>query len=607
MRKIIIALRLSWQAGPLLTAVVVTLTLATAPAPVVTAWLTKLVLDDITAGASPGTVAGKGVALAVTIVVTGLIPHVTQYASREVERRVGLLAQEHLFVTAERFVGMARFEDPVFLNRMQMALQHGATTPGIMVSAALSVVRAVVTGLGFLGSLTVISPWLPAVILASVLPMLAVELSMARRRAGLSWRLSPIERREMFFRDLLTSVQAAKEIRLFAIGTYLRELMTAQRRLSNRENRDMDRREVGAQALIGLGSAAVSGGTLLWAVLAAAGGRISVGDISLLVASVGGVQSASVSLVHTIAQCHRQLLLFDHYLQVVATEPDLPVARSPRAIAPLARGIVFRDVWFRYSPDHTWALRGLDLTIPRGRTVGLVGRNGAGKSTLIKLLCRMYDPERGAILWDGVDLRELDPAELRARIGVVFQDYMEYDLSAAENIGLGDLEYLHDRERVTAAAVDAGAHEFVSRLPRSYDTLLSRLFFQGEDTPEDTSGAIGVTLSGGQWQRLALARAHLRTGHDLMILDEPSSGLDAEAEYEIHRRLRQRRTGRTNVLISHRLNTVRDADLLVVLDEGTVVEHGTHEELVARGGTYADLFSMQAEGYLEVLPGQAGR
>ncbi|WP_327102922.1 ABC transporter ATP-binding protein [Nonomuraea glycinis] len=607
MRKIILALRLSWQASPLFTAVFGTLTLATSPAPVVTAWLTKLVLDDITAGALPATVAEKGIALAVTILVTGLIPHVTQYASREIERRVGLRAQERLFITAESFVGMARFEDPVFLNRMQMALLHGATTPGAMVTAVLSIVRAVVTGLGFLGSLLVISPWLPALILASVLPMLAVELSLARRRAGLSWRLSPIERREMFFRDLLTNAQAAKEIRLFGIGTYLRELMTAQRRLADRENRRMDRREVGVQALIGLGSAVVSGGALLWAVLAAAGGRISVGDISLLVASVAGVQSASVSLVHTIAQCHRQLLLFDHYVQVIAAGPDLPIAPSPRAIAPLARGIVFRDVWFRYSPDHPWALRGLDLTIPRGRTVGLIGRNGAGKSTLIKLLCRMYDPERGSILWDGVDLRELDPAELRARIGVVFQDYMEYDLTAAENIGLGDLERLHDRERVTAAAADAGAHAFVSRLPRSYDTLLSRLFFQGEETAEDTSGAIGVTLSGGQWQRLALARAHLRAGCDLMILDEPSSGLDAEAEYEIHRTLRQRRTGRTNVLISHRLNTVREADLLVVLDEGTVVESGTHEELVARGGTYADLFSLQAEGYLEVLPGQAGR
>ncbi|WP_182907639.1 ABC transporter ATP-binding protein [Microbispora sp. H13382] len=606
MRKILIALRLSWEASPLFTAVCVTLTLLTAPAPVVTAWLTKLVLDEITAGAGPGAVLGKGLGLAAAGLVTGLIPHVTAYASQETERRVGLLAQERLFAATERFVGLARFEDPAFLNRMRMALQHGGTTPGVVVSAVLSLVGSVVTGLGFLGSLLVISPWMPMLILASVLPVLFVEMWLARRRAALSWRLSPIERREMFFRDLLTSTQAAKEIRLFGIGAYLRRRMTEQRRLANAENRRMDHRQVGAQGLIGLGGTMVASGTLLWAVLAAAGGRIGIGDISLLVASVAGVQSAGVSLVHIIAQCHRQLLLFDHYLRVVAAGPDLPVARPPRAIAPLARGIVFRDVWFRYSPDHPWVLRGVDLTIPYGHTVGVVGRNGAGKSTLIKLLCRMYDPERGAILWDGVDLRDLDPADLRARIGAVFQDYMEYDLTAAENIGLGDLEHLRDRERVTAAADGAGAHEFVSRLPRSYDTLLSRVFFQEDDTPGDTAGdtggALGVTLSGGQWQRLALARAHLRAGRDLMILDEPSSGLDAEAEYEIHRRLRRHRAGRTNVLISHRLNTVREADLLVVLDEGAVVERGTHEELTARGGIYADLFSMQAEGFLDSLP-----
>jgi ATP-binding cassette subfamily B protein len=607
MRKVVSALRLSWQASPMFTVVFVTLTLLTAPMPVVTAWLTKLVLDGITTGAGPEAVLGKGIGLAAAGVVTGLIPHVTQYASRETERRIGLLAQEHLFIATGRFVGMSRFEDPVFLNRMQMALRHGGTTPGVVVSAALSIVGSVVSGLGFLGALVVISPWMPVLIMASVLPVLAVELWLARGRADLSWRLSPVERREMFFRDLLTSTQAAKEIRLFGIGTYLRERMTAQRRLSNRENRRLDHRQVGAQALIGLGGTAVAGGTLLWSVLAAAGGRISIGDVSLLVAAVAGVQNAGVSLVHTIARCHQQLLLFDHYLQVVTAGPDLPVASRPRAITPLARGIVFRDVWFRYSPDHPWALRGLDLTVPHGRTVGLIGRNGAGKSTLIKLLCRMYDPQHGAILWDGVDLRELDPAELRARIGVVFQDYMEYDLSAAENIGLGALEHLHDRERVTAAAVGAGAHEFVSRLPRAYDTLLSRLFFQGDDIAEDTADTIGVTLSGGQWQRLALARAHLRAERDLMILDEPSSGLDAAAEYEVHHRLRRCRTGRTNVLISHRLNTVRDADLLVVLDEGAAVEHGTHEELMARGGIYADLFSMQAEGYREALPEQARR
>ncbi|MEV4460020.1 ABC transporter ATP-binding protein [Microbispora sp. NPDC049633] len=606
MRGIVEALRLTWRASPWFTMVFVALTLLTAPMPVVTAWLTKLVLDDIIAGAGPGAVLGKAVGLAAAGLVTGLIPNLTQYASRETERRVGLLAQERLFTATERFVGMARFEDPVFLNRIQMAMQHGGTTPGVLVSAILSTVSSVVTGLGFLGSLLVISPWMPVVILASAVPVLATELWLARSRANLSWRLSPIERREMFFRDLLTSTQAAKEIRLFGIGAYLRERMTTQRRRSNVENRRMDLRQISAQALIGLLGTAVASGTLFWSVLAAAGGDISIGDISLLVASVGGVQSAATSLVHTIAGFHQQLILFDHYLQVVAAGPDLPVASPPAAITPLEQGIVFKDVWFRYSPDHPWVLRGLNLTIPNGRTVGLIGRNGAGKSTLIKLLCRMYDPERGAVLWNGVDLRDLDPAELRARIGAVFQDYMEYDLTAAENIGLGDLAYVTDRDRIAAAAERAGAHTFVERLPRSYDTLLSRLFFQGDDVNGADDGA-GVVLSGGQWQRLALARAHLRSGRDLMILDEPSSGLDAEAEYEIHHKLRQFRTGRTNVLISHRLNTVRDADLLVVLDEGVVAERGTHEELMALRGVYASLFSMQAEGYLDALPERASR
>ncbi|MFD7657931.1 ABC transporter ATP-binding protein, partial [Actinosynnema sp. NPDC059797] len=277
---------------------------------------------------------------------------------------------------------------------------------------------------------------------------------------------------------------------------------------------------------------------------------------------------------------------------------DLPVAAEPVPIPPLRSGIEFRDVWFRYSPAHPWILRGVSFTVEHGRSLGLVGRNGAGKSTLVKLLCRMYDPERGAILWDGVDLRALDPAELRLRIGAVFQDYMNYDMTAAENIGLGDLDVSGDRARVEAAAADAGADGFVSALPRGYETMLSRVFFQGDRV----HGAAGVTLSGGQWQRLALARAYLRGERDLLVLDEPSSGLDAEAEYRVHRGLQEHRMGRTSVLISHRLGAVRDADVLVVLDEGVVVERGTHDRLMAQDGLYAKMFASQAEGYQQRLP-----
>jgi ATP-binding cassette subfamily B protein len=264
----------------------------------------------------------------------------------------------------------------------------------------------------------------------------------------------------------------------------------------------------------------------------------------------------------------------------------------------LRAGIELRDVWFRYGDGQPWVLRGLNLTIPHGGSLALVGLNGAGKSTVVKLLCRFYDPSRGAILWDGVDLRDVPVEELRSRIGAVFQDYMCYDLSAAENVGLGDVSYLDDRERVVEAARRAGAHTIVTALPKGYDTLLSRMFFDEADKDDPETG---VLLSGGQWQRIALARAFLRDRRDLMILDEPSAGLDAEAEHEVHTSLRRHRDGATSVLISHRLGAVRDANLIAVLSGGRLAELGTHEELIAAAGEYARLFRLQASGYDEVV------
>ncbi|WP_279582148.1 ABC transporter ATP-binding protein [Fodinicola feengrottensis] len=239
-------------------------------------------------------------------------------------------------------------------------------------------------------------------------------------------------------------------------------------------------------------------------------------------------------------------------------------------------------------------MRGVNLFIPRGNSLALVGLNGAGKSTLVKLLCRFYDPVEGEIRWDGVDIREVDPAELRRRIGAVFQDYMHYDLTAAENIALGDLGALQDRPRLEAAARKAGIHQKLSELPHGYDTMLSRMFFTESDKDDPESG---VVLSGGQQQRLALARAIVRDRCDLMILDEPAAGLDAEAEHEIHASLGAHRAGKTSLLISHRLGAVRDADHIVVLAGGAVAEQGDHATLLAAGGGYARLFTLQAAGY----------
>jgi ATP-binding cassette subfamily B protein len=399
-------------------------------------------------------------------------------------------------------------------------------------------------------------------------------------------------------------VEAVKEIRLFGTGSVLRHRMLAERRAADAALRRVDVRELRTQALLMLLSAAVAGGGLFWAVSAAWSGRLTVGDVSMFVVSVAGVQAALSNVVTRLAFTHEHLLLFRHHLDVVDAETDLPVDAAPPPVRPLTTGIELRDVWFRYSDDHPWALRGVNLTVPRGSTLALVGRNGAGKSTLVKLLCRFYDPTRGQILWDGLDIRRLDPDELRRRMGAVFQDFACYELSAADNVGLGDASAVGDAVRIEAAARTAGAHDLVASLPRAYATQLTRLFLGDGDSDGSVTG---IELSGGQWQRIALARAMVRDDCDVLICDEPNSGLDAEAEYEVHQMLRRHRAGRTSVLVSHRLSALRDADRIVVLDGGRVVEDGGHDELVRSGGTYARLFERQATGYRDAEPVAAAR
>jgi ATP-binding cassette, subfamily B, bacterial len=311
-------------------------------------------------------------------------------------------------------------------------------------------------------------------------------------------------------------------------------------------------------------------------------------------AALGAAGSSLSTIVSNAATAYQAVLTFRCYTDIVAEGPDLALSADPAPALPLRRGIEFDDVWFRYGPDRPWALRGVSFFVPCGQGLALVGRNGAGKSTLVKLMCRFYDPDRGRILWDGVDVRDMDLAGLRDRISAVFQDYMSYELSARENIAVGDLSLAEQDDSLAAAAGLAGIHDVLAGLPKGYDTLLTRTYYDLEDMQDPR---IGVLLSGGQWQRVALARSFLRGGRDLVILDEPSSGLDAEAEHEIHSGLRAHRAERTTMLISHRLNAVRDADNIVVLVGGEVAEQGDHDALMARGGTYARLFSLQAQGF----------
>jgi ATP-binding cassette, subfamily B, bacterial len=594
-RRAVGAGRLSWQAAPLATSTEMLLTVASGGIPIGIAWLTRQLLDGLgVRHADLGALLGVAAALAALGVVAAVVPHWTQYAQDDLRRRLRFMVSDRLSSAVNAFKGMARFEDPAWLDRLELARQAGMETPHEVVGAVFALLQGAITVVGFLATLVVLSPVMVGLVLLSAMPALVAELALARRQATLLWRVSSAARREMVYAELLTDRNAAKEIRLFGLGTFFRLRMLAELATINGAERALDRRRLRIQAALSLLSATVAGSGLLWVVGQAQRGSLTIGDVSVFVAAIAGVQAGLGGLTGRAAMAYQALLQFGHYLDVTGADPDLPEPVAPRRLPALRQAIELRDVWFRYDATGPWILRGVDLTIPHGWSVALVGLNGAGKSTLVKLLCRLYDPSHGAILWDGVDLREVAVTDLRQRIGAVFQDYMAYDLSAAENIGIGDLDMLGDRGRIHAAARRAEIHDTLATLPRGYDTLLSRIFFSQDD---EAGAETGAALSGGQWQRLALARGLMRERRELVILDEPSAGLDAAAEYTIHQRLMAHRMGATSLLISHRLNAVRQADMIVVLSGGRISERGTHDQLVAAGGEYARLFAMQAEGY----------
>ncbi|MEV6520642.1 ABC transporter ATP-binding protein [Longispora sp. NPDC051575] len=591
-RAVRAALLTGWAAAGIRGVAVLAVGAAVSGLPVLAAWAGKLLIDGLNGPARPASeLAWLAAAAALLGGAAAGAGYLTGYLTAWLRTRIGLHVEQRLYRAASGLRGLRVLEDPAFQDRFRLAEGTAQHAPGACVAFLLTSVRAVLGSAGFL--VLVLAVWPPmAVMLAlAAVPHLLAQWGMARRFARTAEETMTARRSRFMYQGLQTELAGAAEHRLYGLGDLFHARMTrASLEVSGADLR-VQRRMTLTQGGLALLSAVTLAAGSAAVVFRAAGGHLTAGDVVLFLSAVAGLQAAVSGVGTQLADAAQAVRLFRHYLDVVDAPPDL--VDGTGTPDPLRRSVEFRDVWFRYDADGPWVLRGLNLTIPAGRATGLAGVNGAGKSTLISLLCRLYDPERGEIRWDGTDIRTYAIDGLRGRIGVTFQDFMAYDLTVAENIGVGDVARLDDRPAIERAAGLAGAATTIEGLRDGYRTLLSRIFV-GE-----TGDGRGVALSGGQRQRVALARSLMRDDADLLILDEPNSGLDAVSEHQIHEILRRHRSGRTSLLVSHRLNTLREADRIVVLEAGRVIEEGTHPELVDAGGRYAELFALQAAGYAE--------
>jgi len=616
-------LRMVWQTHRRYTASIAGLRLLRSFVPVAALWTGKLIIDaviGIRAGTTPALVLWEYVALEIGIVVAG-----------EVLARGSALAESllgDLFANATSIrlmehaatLDLYQFEDPAFYDQLERARRQTTGRIGLL-SQLLSMGQEAVTLATLTLALLVYSPWLLLLLTVAVIPGFLGETHFAALEYSLMYRYTPERRRLDYLRYVGASDETAKEVQLFGLAPWLIERF---RKISGRfyeENRKLSLRKGLVSTLLSLIGTAGYYGAYVTVLLRAIAGSISIGALTFLAGSFARSRDLIQNLLFGASVIYEQclylkdLFAFFEMRPAIGSRPGAPPV--PEAIR---EGFVFDDVGFRYPGSDRWAVRHVSFRLGPGERIALVGENGAGKTTLTKLIARLYDPTEGRILLDGVDLREYDIQSLRRAIGVIFQDFVEYDFRFDENIGVGEIglvkEYLdaehpdsppsrgHDGNAripgnggststsgnghipppIATAADKSLAATLLGRFAQGYRQMLGRRFEQGVD------------LSGGEWQKVALARAYMRQAQ-LLILDEPTAALDARAEFEVFTRFSGLMEGRMAVIISHRFSTVRMAGRIVVLREGEVIEQGTHEELIDAGGLYAELFTLQAQGY----------
>jgi ATP-binding cassette subfamily B protein len=511
----------------------------------------------------------------------GTVRNITQQLLQErMTYQVQLIVMQHAVKLDLPF-----FEESASYDLLRRAQQEAASRPLQMVTGAFGLIQTIITFASMIALLIGVSPLLALIALVSPVPAFIADTRYGWRGYNLARWASPIRRRMQYLTTLVTTDQYAKEVKLFGLGGYFIQRF----RLLFQTYYDRQRRLVTTRYVVGFLWSTITtlagSATYLYVALLAVAGKLSLGHLTLYTQAASSVQSSIQGILGGFSSMYENNLYLNNLYELLGTPGRIEAPADPRPLpSPLLGEVEFDHVSFAYPGSGKQALRDVSFKIAAGETIAVVGRNGAGKTTQIKLLCRLYDPTEGRILLDGIDIREFDPTQLRAVIGAMFQDFVTYQATASENVGLGDLPDLENHAAIEEAARKGGVHDLIAGLPYGYDTPLGKWFDQG------------ANLSGGEWQKVALGRAFMRDARILM-LDEPTSALDAQAEYELFERLRRLSDGRTAVYISHRFSTVRQADRILFFERGQLVEEGTHEELMVLGGRYARLFTMQASAY----------
>lgn len=586
------AIALVWETSRALTLWLALLTLIAGLLPAAIAWVGQLIVDAVVAayalwqenGDAPlDSVLRWVIAEALLVILLTAVQRALATCQSLLRAQLGQRVNEMILEKALT-LKLAQFEDSEFYDKLTRARREASTRPLSLVTRTFGLAQNAIALAGFAALLVQFSPLAMMILLLAGLPAFFAETHFSGEAFRLfRWR-SPETRQQMYLETVLAREDYAKEVQLYELGPeFLERYRRIFARLYREDRRLTLRRDLWGFAMGLIGSLAFYG-AYAWIALSTVFGRITLGQMSMYLMVFKQGQTAVSAILSAIGGMYEDNLYLSNLYEYLE-QPAEPHRGTARSAAVDGDGLRFEDVWFTYPGQTRAALEGISLHVKPGQSLALVGVNGSGKTTLIKLLTGLYTPDRGRILLDGRPLEDWEQATLRRRIGVIFQDFARYQLQVGENIGVGDISGLDDAGRWQAAAGKGKAAEFIDALPAGYRTQLGRWFADGRE------------LSMGQWQKIALARAFMREQADILVLDEPTAAVDAAAEAEIFEHFRELTRGRIAILISHRFSTVRRADLIVVMEQGRILEQGSHAELMQAGQRYAHLFTLQAEGY----------